>query len=131
MLPWPTFPLVEQPRASRHFACALPGRQLHSRHRSARRERWQRFSIGPVVPIVGPVAEILGRDVPRTCAHGGQIFIQEAATERVEGVGTIDDQSASPVEPIDQGLLLLGGELGRVDLVPHQIGDARPGEQAG
>ena len=48
----------------------------------------------------------------------------------VERIGPVDDELAAPVDPIDKCFLLLGREgFARVDLIPHNVGDACPGER--
>ena len=60
----------------------------------------------------------------------GRYGIEERAFEQVERIGAADDELAAPVDPIDEGFLLLGRErFARVDLIPQHVGDARPGER--
>src|SRR3954447_21962668 len=94
--------------------------------------KWNaRNGLGRDHPAGAELSKILvgGIELARSGARGRQVWLEERALEQIERIGAADDELTAPVDPIEEGLFLLGREwFARVDLIPEYVSDTRPGQ---
>src|SRR5687767_4148485 len=57
--------------------------------------------------------------------------LEERSLEAIERIGTADQQLPAPMEPIQHGLLLIGIELGGIEIVPEDYSNGSPSQRVG
>ncbi len=88
------------------------------------------FDEGRRPPLV-QLVQVFGFQLDGLAADRRQVGLEETAGQRVQGVGAADQQLPTPMQPVQQGILLGASQDVGIQVVPNHVGDAGRRQQAG